>query len=120
MEDEKIVIAIDNPYDLQKVGEIKSLFAGKSLYFNVALKKDILDFIKLFTRKEKELASMEEIISQLESEEGERIETQPEEHRQSLQKTRQSLQETQGQSQPAEDDFKRVTVAPYFPEVFLG
>ena len=74
MEDEKIVIAIDNPYDLQKVGEIKSLFAGKSLYFHVALKKDILNFIKLFTRKEKELASMEEIISQLQSEEGEKIE----------------------------------------------
>ncbi|MBW2643046.1 MAG: GspE/PulE family protein, partial [Deltaproteobacteria bacterium] len=74
MEDEKIVIAIDNPYDLQRVGEIKSLFAGKSLYFHVALKKDILNFIKLFTRKEKELASMEEIISQLQSEEGERIE----------------------------------------------
>ena len=73
-EDEKIVIAIDNPYDLQKVGEIKSLFAGKSLYFNVALKQDILNFIKLFTRKEKELASMEEIISQLRSEEEENIE----------------------------------------------
>ncbi len=73
-EDEKIVIAIDNPYDLQKVGEIKSLFAGKSLCFNVALKQDILKFIKLFTRKEKKLASMEEIISQLQSEEEENIE----------------------------------------------
>jgi type II secretory ATPase GspE/PulE/Tfp pilus assembly ATPase PilB-like protein len=69
--DEKIVIAIDNPYDLRKVGEIKSLFAGKSLYFNVALKRDILDFIKRFTRKEKERASMEEILSQLRSEEKE-------------------------------------------------
>lgn len=69
--DEKIVIAIDNPYDLQKVGEIKSLFAGKSLCFNVALKRDILDFIKRFTRKEKERASMEEILSQLRSEEKE-------------------------------------------------
>ncbi len=67
-EDEKIVIAIDNPYDLQKVGEIKSLFAGKSLCFNVALKQDILKMIRLFTRKEKELASMEEILSQLKSE----------------------------------------------------
>jgi len=66
--DEKIVIVIDNPYDLQKVGEIKSLFAGKSLCFNVALKMDILDFIKRFTRKEKERASMEEILSQLQSE----------------------------------------------------
>jgi len=69
--DEKIVIAIDNPYDLRKVGEIKSLFAGKSLCFNVALKRDILDFIKRFTRKEKERASIEEILSQLRSEEKE-------------------------------------------------
>ncbi|MGB2929968.1 MAG: ATPase, T2SS/T4P/T4SS family [Desulfobacterales bacterium] len=67
-EDEKIVIAIDNPYDLQKVGEIKSLFAGKSICFNVALKQDILKMIRLFTRKEKELASMEEILFQLKSE----------------------------------------------------
>jgi len=67
-EDEKIVIAIDNPYDLQKVGEIKSLFAGKSICFNVSLKQDILKMIRLFTRKEKELASMEEILSQLKSE----------------------------------------------------
>ncbi len=70
-EDKKIVIAIDNPYDLQKVGEIKSLFAGKSLCFNVALKQDILKMIRLFTRKEKELASMEEILLQLQSEEEE-------------------------------------------------
>lgn len=70
-EDEKIVIAIDNPYDLQKVGEIKSFFAGKSFCFNVALKQDILKMIRHFTRKEKELASMEEILLQLQSEEEE-------------------------------------------------
>jgi type II secretory ATPase GspE/PulE/Tfp pilus assembly ATPase PilB-like protein len=64
-EDDKIVIAIDNPYDLQKVGEIKSLFEGKSLCFNVALKQDILKMIRLFTRKQKQVASMEEILSQL-------------------------------------------------------
>jgi len=46
-------------------------------------------------------------------EEGERIEKQPEEHRQ-------SLQEPRSQNQPAGDDFKRVTVAAYFPEIFLG
>jgi len=65
---EKIVIAIDNPYDLQKVGEIKSLFAGKSIRFNVSLKQDILKMIRLFTWQEKEVASMEEILSQLKSE----------------------------------------------------
>jgi type II secretory ATPase GspE/PulE/Tfp pilus assembly ATPase PilB-like protein len=67
-ENEKIIIAIDNPYDLQKVEEIKFLFAGKSICFNVALKQDILKMIRRFTRKEKEVASMEEILSQLKSE----------------------------------------------------
>ena len=67
-EDEKIIIAIDNPFDLQKVGEIKSLFAGKSICFTVALKQDILKMIRLFTRKEKKVDSMEEILSQLKSE----------------------------------------------------
>ena len=67
-EDENIIIAIDNPYDLQKVGEIKSLFAGKSICFNVALKQDILKMIRRFARKEKKLASMEEILTQLKSE----------------------------------------------------
>ena len=69
--DGKVVIAIDNPQDLQKVGEITSLFTGKSIAFNVALKQDILEFIKLFTTDEKELASMDDILSQLQSEEEE-------------------------------------------------
>ena len=64
-EDDKVVIAIDNPQDLQKVSEIKSLFAGTSITFNVALKQDILDCINLFTTDEKTLASMDEILSQL-------------------------------------------------------
>jgi len=71
MEGNNIVIAIDNPFDLQKVGEIKSLFTGKSVCFNVALKQDILKTLRRFTRKEKELASMQEILSQLKSEEPE-------------------------------------------------
>jgi type II secretory ATPase GspE/PulE/Tfp pilus assembly ATPase PilB-like protein/putative methionine-R-sulfoxide reductase with GAF domain len=70
-EGNNIVIAIDNPFDLQKVGEIKSLFTGKSVCFNVALKQDILKTLRRFTRKEKELASMQEILSQLKSEEPE-------------------------------------------------
>ncbi len=69
IEDGKIVIAIDNPYDLQKVGEIKTLFLNKPLTFNVALKQDILAFIQHFTRKEKKLASRSEILSQFESKE---------------------------------------------------
>ena len=74
-EDGKIVIAIDNPHDLQKVGEVMSLFTGQSLLFNVALKQDILDFIKLFTRDEIKLASRQDILSQLQSEEEEIEET---------------------------------------------
>ena len=70
-EDGKVVIAIDNPQDLQKAGEIKSLFTGKPITFNVALKQDILEYIKLFTADEKELASMDDILSQLQSEESE-------------------------------------------------
>ena len=53
-EGEKIVIAIDNPYDLQKIEVIKSLFAGKAIELNVALEEDIFKFIKLFTRVEKD------------------------------------------------------------------
>jgi hypothetical protein len=45
--------------------------------------------------------------------EGERIEEQDEEHRK-------NLQEAQSQHQAAEDDWKRVTMKPYFPELFLG
>lgn len=70
-EDDKVVIAIDNPQDLQKVSEIKSLFAGTSITFNVALKQDVLDCINLFTTDEKSLASMDEILSQLQNEDDE-------------------------------------------------
>ena len=68
-ENGKIVVAIDNPQDLQRIGEIKSLFPGKQVSFCVALKKDILDFITLFTQDEKEMAGIDEIIQQLQDEE---------------------------------------------------
>ncbi|MFC1812085.1 ATPase, T2SS/T4P/T4SS family [Thermodesulfobacteriota bacterium] len=71
VEDEKPVIAIDNPHDLQKVGEIKSLFKGKAITFNVALKEDIREYIGLFTTDEVEMASMDEILSQLDAEDAE-------------------------------------------------
>ncbi|MFZ5571376.1 MAG: GspE/PulE family protein [Thermodesulfobacteriota bacterium] len=69
-EDGQVVIAIDDPYDLQKSGEIKSLFPGKKIKFTIAFPDDILEFIKLFTQDEKELASIDEIISQLQEDEG--------------------------------------------------
>ncbi len=71
MNGNQIDIAIDNPNDLQRVGEIKRLFPGKKITFKVALKQDILDFIKLFTHDEKELAGIDEILSQMQDEDQE-------------------------------------------------
>jgi type II secretory ATPase GspE/PulE/Tfp pilus assembly ATPase PilB-like protein len=76
-EDNKVVIAVDNPHDLKKIDEIKALFPGRQVTFYVSLKQDILDFIKLFTQDEKELAEIDDILSQLqvESEEVEEAES---------------------------------------------
>lgn len=71
MEDDEIVIAINDPHDLQRSGEIKSLFPGRKIKFNIAFKDDILEYIKLFTHDEKELASIDDIISQLQDEDDE-------------------------------------------------
>ena len=73
----KVVIAVDNPHDLKKIDEIKALFPGRPVGFYVSLKQDILDFIKLFTQDEKELAEIDDILSQLqvESEEVEEAES---------------------------------------------
>ncbi len=68
IEDGKIMIAVDNPYDLQKIDEIKALFPGKIVAFKVALKQDILDTISLFTQDEKEIAEIDDILSQLQDE----------------------------------------------------
>jgi type II secretory ATPase GspE/PulE/Tfp pilus assembly ATPase PilB-like protein len=65
MEDGKIVIAIDNPHDLRKIGEIKTLFSNRPISLRVALQKDILAYIQRAIRKEKTLASRSEILSRL-------------------------------------------------------
>ena len=49
----KIVIAIDDPQNFQKIGGIKSVFPNNPLEFFVATKDDILDFITLFTEGKK-------------------------------------------------------------------
>ncbi len=67
-EDDQPVIAIDDPHDLKRIDEIKSLFPGQRLKFVVAIKQDILDFIKLFTQDEKEMAEIDDILSQLQDE----------------------------------------------------
>jgi len=69
VEDDIIVIAIDNPYDIKKIDEITALFPGKKLSFCVSLKKDILDFINLFMQDEKDICSIDQILSQLQDEE---------------------------------------------------
>jgi len=71
VEDGKVIIAIDNPNDLQRIDSLKMLFPGKPIGFCVALKPDIMEFINLFTQDEKELASMDDILSQLEADEDE-------------------------------------------------
>ncbi len=67
----KVVVAVDNPHDLKKIDEIKALFPGRPVTFHVSLKQDILDFIKLFTQDEKELAEIDDILSQLQVESSE-------------------------------------------------
>ncbi len=70
-ENNKVVIAVDDPHDLKKIDEIKALFPGRTITFYVSLKQDILDFIKLFTHDEKELAEIDDILSQLQVEDEE-------------------------------------------------
>jgi hypothetical protein len=41
--DGSIVIAIDNPHDQQRIGEMKALFPEKKFKFCVALKQDIIE-----------------------------------------------------------------------------
>jgi len=67
-EDGSVIIAIDDPHDLQKSGEIKSLFPGRKIKFNITFRDDILEYISLFTQDEKELASIDDILSQLQDE----------------------------------------------------
>jgi type II secretory ATPase GspE/PulE/Tfp pilus assembly ATPase PilB-like protein len=73
---EKLIVAIDNPYHLQKIDMIKPLFPGKGLLFHVALKEDIRKYIDLFFLGEKKHSSIDEIIGQLSVEEEEIDEAQ--------------------------------------------
>ncbi|MFP4477365.1 MAG: ATPase, T2SS/T4P/T4SS family [Desulfatibacillaceae bacterium] len=70
-EDGKVVIAIDNPQDIQRIDIVKGLFPGRDLTFEICLRDDILSFIKLFTTDEKELGSIDSILDQLAVEEEE-------------------------------------------------
>ena len=54
-----------------KIDGIRLNYPGKELQFCVALVSDISEYIKLFTQDDKELASMDDILSQLEVEDQE-------------------------------------------------
>ncbi|MBE9580603.1 MAG: GspE/PulE family protein [Proteobacteria bacterium] len=70
-DDDKIIVAIDNPFHLQKLDMIKPLFAGQPLAFHVALREDILSFINLFFQQEAEQRDIDDILGQLAVEEEE-------------------------------------------------
>jgi type II secretory ATPase GspE/PulE/Tfp pilus assembly ATPase PilB-like protein len=70
-DEENVIIAIDNPFHLQKIDVIKPLFAGQRLMFHVALKEDILSFLKLFFQQEQEQRDIDEILGELAVEEEE-------------------------------------------------
>jgi type II secretory ATPase GspE/PulE/Tfp pilus assembly ATPase PilB-like protein len=71
-ENETVIIAIDNPYHLQKIDTIKSLFPGQRLAFHVALKDDIQKYISLFfSTGSEDQDSIDELLDKLETEEEE-------------------------------------------------
>lgn len=70
-DEDKIIVAIDNPFHLQKIDMIKPLFAGQPLAFHVALREDILSFINLFFQQEAEQRDIDDILGQLAVEEEE-------------------------------------------------
>jgi len=71
MEKDEIVIAIDNPEDMQRVDEIRTLFARRKIKLAFALKDDILKIIGLFTSDHKEMSSIDDILSKLQTEDAE-------------------------------------------------
>ncbi len=65
-ENGEVVIAIDNPDDVRRIDEIKTLFPKKNVKLNVAVKEDIVKLIDLFTSEGRESdSSINEILSQL-------------------------------------------------------
>jgi type II secretory ATPase GspE/PulE/Tfp pilus assembly ATPase PilB-like protein len=70
-DEDKIIIAIDDPSHLQKIDMIKLLFAGQELTFHVALREDIDKFINHFFQGEKEQKDIDQILGQLTVEEEE-------------------------------------------------
>lgn len=68
IKNDEITVAVDNPFDVQKLSLIKALYPGKSVSFAVSLKQDILKLIEPPTESEGENVEIDEIISQLQYE----------------------------------------------------
>jgi type II secretory ATPase GspE/PulE/Tfp pilus assembly ATPase PilB-like protein len=69
---------MENPADLQKTNEIKSIFKKDGpIQYHVALRDDIFRYIDLFTHAEKQAAGIADILSRLQAENGEIAETEP-------------------------------------------
>jgi type II secretory ATPase GspE/PulE/Tfp pilus assembly ATPase PilB-like protein len=69
-------VAISNPADIQKTNEIRSIFKKDGVvYYCVALREDIFAYIDLFTRSEKQDSGIANIISRLQPEKTEFVET---------------------------------------------
>ncbi|MFP3980229.1 MAG: GspE/PulE family protein [Desulfobacterales bacterium] len=64
-ENGNVLIAIDNPDDLKRLDEIRSLFPGRKVKLAIAMKDDILDIIKHFTQEKAQQSSIDDILSQL-------------------------------------------------------
>lgn len=67
-EGEKIIVAVDDPQNFQKINEVKTVFPNNPVEFCVALKEDILEFIDLFTGKKKKVEQVEIDIDKLSDE----------------------------------------------------
>ncbi len=76
---EKVVIAIDNPQDLQKIDLIKPLFPKNPLEFRVALAEDILEYIKRFTVEDNRFQdNIDDILDELQRDAHEKDEIEEE------------------------------------------
>ena len=64
-EDGKVVIAINNPSDLQMTDFIKSKFGDEECEFRVVLKTDILQYINVFFGEEAKNESIGDILNKL-------------------------------------------------------
>jgi len=50
-EGDKVIVAVDDPQNFQKINEVKTVFRNSTVEFCVALREDILSYIDLFTGK---------------------------------------------------------------------